>query len=63
LPQSLDEFNLTFPKLNISWQPYLNAAASYSLFLKYNAGGWSQEVIDFYSNAIVEDIDILNYGL
>lgn len=59
-PQSIDEFHLTRPCLRVSWQPYLNATTSTNLFVKHNGGGWVQEVIDFYANAIIEDIDILN---
>jgi hypothetical protein len=58
-PQSAAEYELTFPKLNISWEPYLNATASRYLFRKNNGGGWTQEVINFYSTAIIKDMDIL----
>lgn len=57
-PQSIDEFHLTFPKLNISWQTHLNATTSQYLFKKYNKGGWTQEVIDFYSTAIIKNIEL-----
>lgn len=58
-PRSAAEYELTFPKLNISWEPYLNATSSRYLFRKYNGGGWTQEVINFYSTAIIKDMDIL----
>jgi len=57
-PQSANEIYLTYPCLRISWEPYLNATNSSYLFSKYNGGGWTQEVIDFYKNAIIKDIDI-----
>jgi hypothetical protein len=57
-PQSANEIYLTYPCLRISWEPYLNATNSSYLFSKYDGGGWTQEVIDFYKNAIIKDIDI-----
>jgi len=58
-PQTVNDFYLTFPKLRIFWDPYLNANTSNYLYSKYNGGGWSQEVIDFYKTAVIKDMDIL----
>jgi hypothetical protein len=58
-PQSADEMYLTFPCLRIAWSPYLNADISDGLYKKYNGGGWQQEVIGFYSSAIIADIIVI----
>jgi hypothetical protein len=58
-PQSADEIYLTYPCIRITWSPYLNADISGGLFKKYDGGGWQQEVIDFYSSAIIEDIIVI----
>lgn len=58
-PQTADDLYLTFPKLKILWNPYLNANTSNYLYSKYNGGGWTQEVIDFYKTAVIKDMDIL----
>lgn len=57
-PQTENEIHLTYPCLRIFWQPYLNASTSHYLYTKYDGGGWTQEVIDFYSTAIIKDIQI-----
>jgi hypothetical protein len=58
-PQSADEIYLTYPCLRIAWSPYLNADISGGLYTKYDGGGWQQEVIDFYSSAIIADIKVV----
>ena len=58
-PQSVDEIYLTYPCISITWSPYLNADISRGLYKKYNGGGWQQEVIDFYSSAIIADIEVV----
>jgi hypothetical protein len=58
-PQSADENYLTYPCLRIAWSPYLNADMSGGLYTKYDGGGWQQEVIDFYSSAIITDIKVV----
>jgi hypothetical protein len=58
-PQSVEEIYLSYPYLSITWSPYLNADISHGLYKKYDGGGWQQEVIDFYSSAIIADIIVI----
>ncbi len=57
-PQSEDEMYLSYPKLRISWQPYLDIGQSLILYKNNNGGGWSITVANFYANAIIADIQI-----
>jgi len=57
--QSIDEHYLSYPRLKISWQPYLNATQSDSLWESNNGGGWTLAVASFYANAIISDIKVV----
>lgn len=57
-PQTEDEMYLTYPKLRVSWQPYLNMGQSEVLYKNNNGGGWSSPVVAFYSTGIIADIQI-----
>ncbi|MBC7935739.1 MAG: hypothetical protein H7Y86_10355 [Rhizobacter sp.] len=56
-PQSSNEMYLTYPKLRVSWYPFLNGALSETLF-GYFGGGWTPNVKTFYSTGVVADIEI-----
>jgi hypothetical protein len=56
--QSTADYYLSFPRLRVFWQPYLNATQSDQLFETLN-GAWVSPAISFYANAIVADINIL----
>ncbi len=57
-PQSPNEVYLTYPKLNISWQPFLNRNQS-MLLHNQNKGKINVDVFTFYANAIIRNIEIL----
>lgn len=57
-PQTEDDLYLTYPKLEIYWQSYLNAIQSWELYKNNSGGGWSSAVAAFYANGIVVDIKI-----
>ena len=58
LPQDdFNDFYLTYPKLEIYWQPYLNATQSGVLF-RNSRGEWNTDAYNFYKNAIIKDIQI-----
>lgn len=54
----LDDFYLTFPKLEIYWQAPLSSIQSDALWQAANGGSWSLTVYDFYKNAIIGDIRV-----
>ncbi len=56
-PGNADEIYLTFPKLEIYWQPYLNAVQSRGI-AQGNRGIWSSAAQAFYANGIIADIKI-----
>ncbi len=58
-PQNEGEIYLTYPSLEIYWQPYLNAAQSDVLFGN-TGGGWTTAVANFYVNGIIADIKVRN---
>lgn len=57
-PLTPDDMWLTYPKLRISWSPYLNADQSDLLYGQNNGGGWSPNVASFYATGIIADIRI-----
>lgn len=57
-PQNADEIYLTYPSLEIYWQPYLNATQSYSLYSQYRSVGWSPALASYYSTGIIADIKV-----
>jgi hypothetical protein len=57
-PQNAEEIYLTYPSLEIFWQPYLNAAQSHSLYTQYRSVGWSPVVASFYSTGVIADIKV-----
>ena len=57
-PQTPDDLYLTYPKIEIYWQPYLNASQSDILFSNTGGGQWSTAVANFYANGIIADIQI-----
>lgn len=57
-PANAEEIYLTYPSLRISWQPYLNATQSSSLFDNAK-GAWISSVSAFYISGIIADIKIL----
>lgn len=58
-PQVADDMYLTYPSLEIYWQPYLNANSSYILYNNNNGGSWSSGVASFYSTGIIADIKVV----
>jgi hypothetical protein len=56
-PNNADEIYLTFPKLKIYWQPYLNITQSLGI-AHGNRGVWSSTAQAFYANGIIKDIQI-----
>lgn len=58
-PHVADDMYLTYPSLEIYWQPpYLNANNSYILYNNNNGGSWSSVVASFYSTGIVADVKV-----
>ena len=57
-PQTEEEMYLTYPKLRVSWQPYLNMGQSLTLYKNNNGGGWTTAVANFYAAGIIADIQI-----
>jgi hypothetical protein len=58
-PQTVNDFNLSFPKLIVSWVPYLDANRSRINYNTSNGGGWSTAIADYYKTGIVSDIRVL----
>jgi hypothetical protein len=58
-PQNEEEMYLTYPGLEIDWQPYLNATQSRIHYTANNGGGWSNVMADYYSKGMISDIRIL----
>ena len=58
-PQNADEIYLTYPGLEISWAPYLDANQSDILWENNNGGGWSSAAANFYNNSIIADIRLI----
>ena len=56
-PQTNDDFFLTYPRIEVVWQNYLNASQSWSLYQTYG-GSWQSAVAAFYSNGIIADIKV-----
>ncbi len=56
-PNNVDELYLTFPKIEIYWQPYLNIVQSLGI-ANGNRGIWSAAAEAFYANGIIADIQI-----
>lgn len=56
-PRSPDEIYLTYPSLEIYWQPYLDAEESGLLF-RSTGGSWSSNAETFYSTGIITDIKV-----
>jgi hypothetical protein len=61
-PLTADDMYLTYPCLNIYWQPYLNASQSDILWEANNGGGWSTVITNFYANGIIFDIKVMDIG-
>lgn len=57
-PLSVADHYLSYPRLEIYWQPYLNAIQSNILF-DNNNGGWVPTVVSYYTSGIIADIQIL----
>ncbi len=54
----LDDYYLTYPSLEISWQTSLNANQSDIFWNNSDGGGWTTAVANFYSSGIIADIKI-----
>ena len=54
----LEDFFLTYPKLEVIWQTPLNATLCDALWEANNGGGWTSTVAAFYANGIVADIKV-----
>lgn len=54
----INDFYLTYPKLEIYWQIPLNASQSDILWEANNGGGWSTSVANFYANGLIADIKV-----
>lgn len=57
-PLTAEDLWLTYPKLEISWYPYLNAAQSDLLYTQYRSVGWSPALSSFYATGVIADISI-----
>jgi hypothetical protein len=57
-PVTENDLYLAYPMLDISWQPYLNATQSSTLYTQYDGGGWAPEVAMFYGSGIIADIQV-----
>lgn len=57
-PLTAEEIYLTYPKLEIYWQPYLDCNQSHMLYSNNNGGGWSSAVSAFYVNGTIADIKL-----
>lgn len=55
---SLNDFYLTYPKLEMFWQSPLNAAQSDLIWQTNSGGGWNINSYNFYKNAIIADIKV-----
>lgn len=58
-PQNAEQMYLTYPSLEVYWQPYLDARQSDLLYTQYRVVGWNPTIASFYANAMVGDIKIL----
>lgn len=58
-PTTPDDMDLIYPCLNIVWQTPLDAYQSYLLYYTYNKGGWTTPVYNYYKNAVIADIKIM----
>lgn len=56
-PQPTEDHYLTYPRLRISWSPYLNTLQSDGLFENVE-GLWTIAAYNFYKNAIIADIKV-----
>ncbi len=55
----INDLYLTFPRLRITWQPYLNANESIIIRATYNnKGHWNAASNTFYSAGIIADIHL-----
>lgn len=54
-PNNADELYLTFPKIEVYWEPYLNIVESLGI-AQGNRGVWSPAAEDFYANGVIRDI-------
>jgi hypothetical protein len=59
-PSAADDLYLTYPSLEVYWQPYLDARLSDILWENNNAGGWVSAVATFYRPGIIVDIKLRN---
>ncbi|MEQ1554985.1 MAG: hypothetical protein ABL929_12440 [Ferruginibacter sp.] len=58
-PQNYEEVYLTYPKLEIYWQPYLNRVQSDIFWESNNGGGWSPIIGNYYGAGIIADIKVI----
>lgn len=58
-PVVANDMYLTYPSLEIYWQPHLNATQSDILWESNNGGAWSTAVANFYANGIITDIKVV----
>ena len=60
-PQNAEEIYLTYPCLEISWQPYLNKSESNITRQSNNhRGQWNSAAASLYANCIIADIKVRN---
>ncbi len=59
-PQTADDIYLTYPSLEIYWQPYLNIIQSDLLYSQFRSIGWNQQIATYYSSGIIADIKVFN---
>ncbi|HRD58836.1 MAG TPA: hypothetical protein PK504_12350 [Ferruginibacter sp.] len=55
---SLNDFYLTYPKLEIFWQTPLNANLSDVIWQNNNGGGWNTNSYNFYKDAIITNLKV-----
>jgi hypothetical protein len=56
-PQTVDDLDLTYPSIEVYWQPCVNAQES-TIIWNNNNSGWNAAAAAFYSNAIIADIKL-----
>lgn len=57
-PSDADNLYLTYPSIEIYWQPVLNANESDVLWVNNSGGMWNPSVVTFYQNAVIADIKL-----
>ena len=57
-PITHEEMYLTYPKLEVFWQPYLNINQSLIFYNQFRSVGWNPTIKSHYSSGIITDIRV-----